>query len=1148
MIANTFIKRPVTAIVISIVLLLVGGISIMNLSVGQYPEITPPVVQVTGAFTGADAATVEQTMATPVETQINGSPGMEYIQSNSTGNGALTINATFNIGTNINIATLDVQNRVSIATPQLPDVVKRLGLTVRKRNPSILMLCAIYAPNGSHNVTFLDNYTNIFVRDALLRVDGVGDIFTRADDFSMRIWLNPDKLASYGLTANDVIAALNEQNVQVAAGSVGAPPQQDAQTFEYSILVNGRLSKQGEFDKVIIKANPANGSIVYLKDIGRAELGKFSYASNSFVDGKRASYLLIYQAPGSNALATAEGVYKKLDELKKSFPADVDYSVPFESVTVVKVSMHEVVDTLLEALALVALVVFIFLQNWRATLIPVLAIPVSIVGTFIFFIPLGFTINTLTMFGFVLAIGIVVDDAIVVVEAVQHYMDHENMTAKEATYSAMKDISAPVIAIALILAAVFVPVGFIPGIVGRLYQQFAITIAISVMISAFIALSLTPALCTLLLKPTDNTKQKKGLDRLFEKFNNWFERVTNSYSKGVQRAIKSSKLILILLVCIGIGTVLLFKNKASGFIPLEDDGRVYITYELPEASSTTQSILVLDSLMKIVGGTPGVGHYAALGGLNVVNFSTKSNSGTIFCQLKPWDERKKDDEKIPNIINVLQKRIAQAGLKNATVVVIPPPPIPGLGQTAGFSMQIEQRQTTDDVQTFEKVVKAFLGAANKDPNLGRAFSFYSAHTPSYSVTVDREKCKKLGVSIGDVFSTIQTYMGSFYINDITLYNRNFHVVAQADTSFRTKIADMNKYFVRNAAGGMVPLGTLISYKPIETAPLISHFNIFRSAEVDGTPADGHSSGEALEALKQIADRTLPQGYSYEFSGLSYEELQAGSKSVYIFGLSILFVFLFLAALYESWAVPFSVLLAVPLGAFGAILTLTFVPSLTDNVYAQIGLITLIGLSAKNAILIVEFAKERLDHGEELIKAIMDAVKLRLRPIIMTSLAFILGVMPLVLATGAGAVARRTIGFTVLGGMIAATSLAIFFVPVLFVVISRVAYGKKGLAYLQEHAKELEEEAEKEKNTDIDPALDYAIRQEKDKGKKGGGEKGGVPGNKKVPLTTPNDQKLIEGTEEQKLIEGADEQKRIDGPEEHKLIEGPHDTPDPDDKK
>ncbi len=1084
MIANTFIKRPVTAIVISIVLVITGIICILNLPIDQYPDITPPVVQVNGQFTGADAQTVEQTVATPVEQQVNGTPGMEYMQSNNTNNGLMSMNVTFKIGTDIDIATLDVQNRVSIATPLLPAVVSRLGLTVRALNPSMLMMVAIYAPKNTHDITFLDNYTNIFVQDALLRVPGVGSINRFTDDFSMRIWMNPEKMADYSLTPQDVITALNGQNVQVAAGSAGVPPQLNTQTFELGILVNGRLSKVSEFENIILKTIPATGELVYLKDVARVELGKFTFSSNSFVDGKRASYLLIYQAPGSNALETANGVYTALATLKKSFPADVEYSVPFESVTVVKVSMHDVVITLLMTLGLVAVVVFLFLQNFRSTLIPVLAIPVSILGTFCFFIPLGFTINTLTMFGFVLAIGIVVDDAIIVVEAVQHYIDEKGMSAKEATYQAMKDISAPVVAIALILAAVFVPVGFIPGIVGRLYQQFAITIAISVMLSAFIALSLTPALCTLLLKPTNDDKTKKGPGKYFDKFNKWFDRITEKYSNGVKWSIKASRLIVILLICICVATVFLFRSKSSGFIPSEDDGNLYVTFQLPPAYSTAQSVAVMQRLMKVIAETPGVGHYAALSGLNVVTNATNSNCGTIYCQLKPWDERGKNSERVPGIVGEMQKRIAETGIKNANVQVIQPSPIPGVGATVGFNFQIEQRNTTDDVHAFEDVVKKFVSDANKDPAISGAYSFYSAHTPNYNLTVDRDKCEKLGVNIADVFTTIQAFMGSLYINDFTTYNRTFHVVIQADTSFRTLVSDMDKYYVRNQAGGMVPLGTLISYKPTEAAPLISHFNIFRSAEIDGASPDGYSSTETLDALKKIADRTLPQGYAYEYSGLSYEEIKAGSTTIYIFIFSITFVFLFLAALYESWSVPFSVLLAVPIGAFGAILTLIFLPHITNNVYAQIGLITLIGLAAKNAILIVEFAKVRVDRGEEVLASTIEAVKLRLRPIVMTSLAFILGVMPLIFATGAGAVARRTIGFTVFGGMLAASTLAIFIVPVLFVIITRVSYGKKKLDDLIARHDELMEKAKKVEAENIDPELEYEIEKSRDQGKQG----------------------------------------------------------------
>ncbi|WP_428331112.1 efflux RND transporter permease subunit [Mucilaginibacter sp.] len=1059
MIADTFIRRPVTAIVISIVIVVVGILAINSLAIGQYPEITPPTVQVTGTYSGADALTVEQTVATPIEVQVNGTPGMTYLQSNSTSNGQMTMTANFEVGTDIDIAALDVQNRVGIATPTLPQDVQRLGLTVRKRNPSILMLVAMYAPKGTHDVTFMDNYTNVFIKDALTRTKGVGDVFTRADDFSMRVWLKPDKLAALGMTAADVTNALQEQNAQVAAGTVGATPQEKAQPFEYTVIVKGRLSKPEEFADIIVKTQPNNGAIVHLKDVARVELGKFNYAGNSFVDGKRASYLLIYQAPNSNAIATADAVYATMNELKKAFPADVDYVVPFESITVVKVSLHEVVETLIIALVLVIIVVFLFLQSWRTTLIPVLAIPVSIIGTFIFFIPLNFTINTLTLFGFVLAIGIVVDDAIVVVEAVQHYMDEEGMSPKDATIHAMQDISAPVIAIALILAAVFVPVGFIPGIVGRLYQQFAITIAISVLISAFVALSLTPALCTLILRPHKIDDKSKGLNKFFFKFNTWFDKLTGKYRNAVDKGIKNSKFIIILLVCIIIGTILLFKGKPSGFIPLEDDGRIYVTYDLPEASSTQRTVTVLHEMMKSIDSIPGILHYAALGGLNAVSFASKSNSATIFVQLKPWDERTSDDLQIGAIVGNLQKKLAR--FKEANVVVIQPPAIPGLGNTGGFSFILEEKEAGGDIKDFEKTLKAFVGEVNKQPEIGKAFTFFTASTPAYQLNIDREKAKKLGVAISDINAALQTYMGSLFVNDFTIYGRNFHVVAQADTNYRTNIQNIGQYFVRNQAGGMVPLSTLTSYKVIENAPLISHYNLFRSAEIDGGPKPGFSSGDALTALKRVADSTLPQGYGYEFSGLSREELLSGSKTIYIFMLSIGFVFLFLAALYESWSVPFSVLLAVPLGAFGAILFLTLNKHLDNNVYAQIGLITLIGLAAKNAILIVEFAKERVDRGMELEKATLEAVRLRLRPIIMTSMAFILGVLPLVFASGAGAQSRRTIGWTVFGGMLSATSLAIFIVPVLYYTITKLAYGKEKLA-------------EMEKNYKPDPAHDKEV--------------------------------------------------------------------------
>ncbi len=1046
MIAETFIRRPVTAIVASLVILLVGVLAMLKLPIAQYPEITPPTVSVSGNYIGADAQTVEQTVATPVEVQVNGTPGMTYLQSNSTSNGQMSMTVNFDVGTDINIAALDVQNRVGIALPTLPQDVQRLGLIVRKRNPSILMLVALFSPKSTHSNTFLDNYANVFIKDALLRTKGVGDVVSRADDFSMRLWLKPDKLAQLGVTANDISAALQEQNAQIAAGSVGAPPAGRGQPFEYIVTVQGRLVTLEQFGNVIVKTRPQDGQLVYLKDVARLELGKFNYANNSYVDGKRGAFLLVYQAPGANALDTYDNVLAAMNQLKKQFPADLAYVVPFESATVVKVSINEVVHTLLEALLLVVVVVFIFLQNWRSTLIPVLAIPVSIVGTFTLFIPLGFTINTLTLFGFVLAIGIVVDDAIVVVEAVEHNINERGLSPRDATMEAMREISAPVIAIALILAAVFVPVGFIPGITGRLYQQFAITIAISVLISAFVALSLTPALCVLLLRPTKRDASSKGLNKLFFKFNTWFGRVTERYGRGVEWGIGRTRFVVFVLVCIVAGAFLLFRGKPSGFLPTEDEGRIYITFNLPEGASTGRTVATLQEMMKDLRRTKGVAHFAALGGLNVVNFSSKSNSGTIFCQLQPWDQREDKALQLQGLMATIQQRMAR--FKEATTVVISPPAIPGLGNTGGFSFILQEREAGGDVRTFDANLQNFLGALRKRPEIASAFSFFTANTPGYRLDIDRERAKKLGVSIADIGGALRTYLGSAYINDFTLYGRTFRVVAQADSNYRGDIANLGQYYVRNSAGGMVPLSSLTTYRRNESAPLISHYNLFRAAEINGGAAPGYSSGDAIKALQETAAQSLPQGYGYEFSGLSREEQLAGGQTIYIFALSIVFVFLFLAALYESWSVPFAVLLAVPVGIFGAILALSFLPSLTNNVYAQIGMITLIGLSAKNAILIIEFAKERVDKGMPLVQATLEAVRLRLRPIIMTSLAFILGILPLVFASGAGAQSRQTLGWTVLGGMLAATGLAIFIVPVLYVLITRFGYGKKKLAQLE----------------------------------------------------------------------------------------------------
>ncbi|MGJ1433545.1 efflux RND transporter permease subunit [Sphingobacterium spiritivorum] len=1042
MISEVFIKRPITAIVISILITILGTISVATLPISQYPSIAPPTVSVTANYTGADAQTVEQTVTTPIESQINGTPGMIYMSSNSTSNGQSQITVTFEVGTDIDIATLDVQNRVGIAEPSLPEAVRRLGVTTRKANTDILMLVSLVSPKGTRDDKFLSNYINLYIKDAIMRVKGVGDATVFGQPFSMRVWLDANKLSNLGLTPADVSNAIQEQNIRMPGGSVGGRPQESSTVFEYPILTDGDLSNVEDFEDIIVKAN-TDGSIVLLKDVARVELGQFSYSTSTKTDGMVSTGMMINQTPGGNAVETAAGIYKALEQLKKSFPDDVDYVVGYETISVVNASIESVIHTLLEALLLVTVVVFFFLQSWRATLIPVLAIPVSIVGTFIFFLLFGFSINNLTMLAFVLAIGIVVDDAIVVVEAVQHYIDHYKLDAKEATRRAMKDITAPVIAIALILSAVFVPVGFIPGMVGKLYQQFAITIAVSVMLSAFIALTLTPALCSLMLRPTSVNKEARGLNKFFYKFNVWFEKVTNKYSKGVQQCIRKAPLVLIILLCIFVGTGWMFNAKPTGFIPSEDGGMFFAGVTLPEGASSARTNEVLDELeADLKKDFPEINHVTTISGINILNRAFKPNGATLFVSLKHWNDRKRTAAEITGAI--MQKYM---GYQKARILAVTPPAIPGLGTSGGFSMMLLDQQTVD-IKEFEGVVGKFLAAANQRPEIGMAYTLFSSNSPNYKLHVNREQAKRMGVPVSNIYSTIAAYLGSSYVNDFTKYGRNFRVVTQADTAYRMGIEDINKLYVRNAAGSSVPMATLVSYELTTSPSIVNHYNIFRSIEVSGSAAPGYSSGDALKALEEVAAQTLPNGYDYQFSGLSLQEKQSGSQTIMIFALCILFVFLLLASLYESWSVPFSILLSVPLGVFGAILTLILIPRLDNNIFAQIGLVTIIGLAAKNAILIVEFAKERVDIGMNLIEATLDAVKLRLRPIIMTSLAFILGIIPLMLSTGAGAVSRQTIGWTVFGGMAAATFLAIFIVPVLFVVITRMAYGKKKLAELE----------------------------------------------------------------------------------------------------
>ncbi|RFS22037.1 multidrug efflux RND transporter permease subunit [Chitinophaga silvatica] len=1051
MISKTFIERKNTTIVIAIIIVIVGLICMFNLPIAQLPDIAPPVTSVNANYTGANSTTVEETVTTPIENQVNGTPGAMYIQSVSANDGSMSITVTFNLGTNPDISTLDVQNRVSLALPSTPDEVRRVGVTVKKRSNDMLMVIALNSPKGTHTREFLDNYVNIYLKPELARINGVGDVTAFSQDYSMRIWLNPDKMASLGLTAGDIAAAITEQNQQVPAGSIGAPPMNKKQAFEYTVSVKGRLATSEEFGNIVVAKGP-DGGLVRLRDVARVNLGSFTYSIEAKADGKIGSGLAIYLSPGANALNVNDLVLNKMKDMAKSFPEDVNWLVPFETTSFVKISINEVIHTFLEALGLVIIVVFIFLQNWRATLIPVLVIPISLIGTFIFFELLGFSINTLTLFGFVLAIGIVVDDAIVVVEAVQHHIDADLMSPLEATYKAMSEVQAPVIAIALILAAVFVPVAFIPGVSGRLYQQFALTIAFSVLLSAFLALTLTPALTSILLRPADLMKDKKkarGLNKFFVKFNEQFEKFTNHYGNLVTHAIKKTPIVLIVMAVILVSAFFLFKKTPTTFVPQEDMGALFIALELPEAASTERTKQVVDEINNILLKDSAVSHFFGIAGINFVANATKPNAGTFFVSLKPWDERYKVGDDMNKVVGRIQMAAGQ--ILGATVICIPAPTLRGLGNTGGFSFIMEQR-SNPDINEFVKVMGQFLMAANQRPEIARAYAFFSANTPQFNLDIDRDKCKQLGVPVSDVFGALQTFLGGLYVNDFTRFSRSFRVVLQADSLYRTSIDNLNTFYVRNNQGQMIPLSALVVTKKGVGAPVINHFNLYRSVEIDGDAKTGYSSGDAINALKEVAAQVLPDNFSYEWANISLQEIEAGNKSVLIFAMSILFVFLLLTALYESWSVPFSVLLAVPLALFGSIFAL-FLTKQANSVYSQIGLITLIGLAAKNAILIVEFAKERVDRGMPLVAATIEAVKLRLRPILMTSFAFILGVVPLCLAKGAGAASRVNIGYTVVGGMLAATLLGIFTVPVLYVLITKYSYGKKKLAELEEHGNE-----------------------------------------------------------------------------------------------
>ncbi|AKV03635.1 RND efflux system, inner membrane transporter CmeB [Labilithrix luteola] len=1030
-----FIRRPIVAMVIAIITVLIGVVALFGLPIAQFPQILPPQINVTTTYTGADALTIEQAVATPIEQQVNGADRMLYVQSTNGNDGTMNQVVTFDVGTDIDVANVLVNNRFSQAQPFLPQDVKNFGVTIKKSLAFPLMVLTLTSPDGRYEPNFLANYSLININDALLRIKGVGDIRNLgSSEYAMRVWLKPDVLARLGINVSDVQNALRAQNIVNPAGQVGAEPAPPGQQLTYTVRAQGRLVEPDEFANVVIKEN-ADGSTVRVKDVGTVELGSLNYQQYGTLNGKPAAVIAVFQAPGSNSLEVAASVKKTMDELSKRFPAGIEYKVTLDTTASVTASIEEIIHTLIEAIVLVVLVVFVFLQSWRATLIPLLTVPVSLIGTFATFPLLGFSINTLSLFGLVLAIGLVVDDAIVVVEAVEHHLEH-GMSPREATSKAMKEVTGPVVAIALILSAVFVPVAFMSGITGRLYQQFALTIAISVCISAFNALTLSPALCALLLKPRGESKGILGAAG--RAFNRAFGKATDGYV-GVNRILVRKLIIPIaILGAMTFGAQLLGKKLPTGFVPEEDQGYGVVAVQLPEGASMQRTRAVYDKIADVMGKQKGIKYSNGVAGFSLLTRTASSYSGTLFFSFEPWSERHSPDLTAAAIIKNLN--IAFSKIPEARIFAISPPAIPGISAQGGFSMMLQDRSGQDMAFLAQNVGK-FVAEASKRPELTQVRPNFSPAVPQLFADVDKEKALKQGVALTDVYSTLQTFLGGAYTNDFSRFGRQWKVFLQADSSYRTNADDIKKFYVRNNRGEMVPLSSIVSIRTTTGPEYTVRFNLYRSVEISGAAAPGYSSGQALAALEDVAKKVLPPEMGYEWNALSYQEKVASGSSTRILGLSLIFVFLILAALYESWSLPFSVLLSVPvavLGAFFGLLSRQF----DNNVYAQIGLVMLIGLTAKNAILIVEFAKLELDNGRSVVDAALEGARLRLRPILMTSLAFIFGCLPLWRAAGAGASARRTLGTVVVSGMVAATALGIFLIPALFVLVEKLFSRKK----------------------------------------------------------------------------------------------------------
>jgi HAE1 family hydrophobic/amphiphilic exporter-1 len=1038
MISTFFVNRPIVSMVIAIVTVILGVLAMLSLPLAQFPQIVPPQINVSTTFTGADAITIEQSVSAPIEQQVSGVPGMLYMLSTNANAGSENLSVTFDISTDPNLDQVNVQNRVSQALSSLPIDVSNFGVTLRQSTGSPMLLISLYSPNKSFDSLFLANYNNINVVDTLFRVPGVGDVQVfGATQYAMRIWVNPDVLAKLGISVTDIANAVQQQSTVNPSGQVGAEPAPTGKEMTYTVRSQGRLQTPEEFGQIVIRENP-DGSIVRLKDVSRIELGGQSYNQRSRLGGEPSSTIGVFQAPGSNALAVANGVKAAMGQLKTRFPDDLDYAVTLDTTQAVTEGIREIIITLIIAVVLVIFVVFIFLQNWRATLIPMIAVPVSLVGTFAVFPYLGFSINTLSLFGLVLAIGLVVDDAIVVVEAVEHHIE-EGMTPRDATIRAMKEVSGPVVAIALILASVFLPIGLMGGIQGSLNKQFAFTIAISVLISAFNALTLSPALAALLLRPR---KESKGLiARFFGAFNRLFEKVTHGYVSLSHTLIRKSVIAVLILVAFAVVSGVLGYRLPTSFLPTEDYGYLYVNVQLPAAASLERTDVALKKVEAILAKTAGVQYYTTITGFSNLSRVTASYQGFFFIALKPWAERTTTELQVDGIAASLNKQMA-AQVPEANCIALLPPAIPGLGNAGGFSMYIQDR-SGGTVQFLDQNLQKFLDAARKRPELANVTSLFNSSVPQVYADVDRDKVLKQGVAVADVYRTLQAFLGGLFLNQFNRFGRQWRVFLQAEGEERLTAEDIKGYYVRNNDGNMVPLSAVLTTRSITGPEYTNRFNLFRAAQVIGTAAPGYSSGQALAALDEVAKTTLPPEIGYDWADLSYQETKASGSAITSFALSLVFVFLILAALYESWSLPFSVLFSVPVAIFGAFIGL-ILRGYDLDIYSQIGLIVLIGLGAKNAILIVEFARGELAKGRTLVDATLEGARLRLRPILMTSFAFIMGCVPLWIASGSGAAGRRILGTVVIVGMLAATCIGIFLIPPIFYVIENFSmkFGKK----------------------------------------------------------------------------------------------------------